>query len=405
MCFLTLSASGADNVVAKPNSRTGPFILGAEVSWVPEDEADGAEYFDHGVKKDIFQILKDYKFNYIRLRLFVNPASTNGYARRRPEAFCDLEHVKALAKRAKAAGMGLLLDIHYGDTWTSPGHQEKPVAWQDYDFEQLKQAVHDFTRRAIYEMKTNGTPADMVQIGNEVSDGMLFPEGRRSHFDNFAAFVKAGIAGAKEADPAIKIVLHHHLGRSNERMREWLDNFVQRGVQFDIIGMSCYAQAKEGDWKNNFADLARRYPDKKLLVVEYSAQKRYINDLMFNTPDQKGLGTFIWEPTRHREALFDKAGKNAGGGQASNFTTDEGINQGARLMRTNALSSTNALVNTNSPEFINRRFGTNETARAEWRRHRFGGRYDANELFNLYPQMAKDYAELAAPPATNSSKP
>jgi arabinogalactan endo-1,4-beta-galactosidase len=393
------SVFAADTNVVK-NSRTGPFILGAEISWAPEDEADGAQYFDHGVRKDIFQILKDYKFNYIRLRLFVNPASTNGYARSRSAAFCDLEHVKALAKRAKAAGMGLLLDIHYGDTWTSPGHQEKPVAWKEYDFQELTQAAHDFTRRAIYEMKTNGTPADMVQIGNEISDGMLFPDGRRTNWDNFAALLKAGVAGANEADPNVKIVLHHHLGRSNERMVPWLDNLIQRGVSFDIIGMSCYAQAQEGDWENNFDDLAKRYPDKGLLVVEYSARKRYINDLMFDTQDKKGLGTFIWEPTRHREALFDKDGKNAGGGQESNFTTDTGIAQGARL-RTNSIPATNLTtgaanpaspqVNTNSPEFISRNFGTNATARAEWRKRRFGGRYEANELFELYPQMSHDY--------------
>jgi arabinogalactan endo-1,4-beta-galactosidase len=227
----------------------------------------------------------------------------------------------------------------------------------------------------------------MVQIGNEVSDGMLFPDGRRSNFDNFAALVKAGIAGAKEADPSVKIVLHHHLGRSNARMREWLDNFIRRGTDFDIIGMSCYAQAQEGDWKTNFDDLAQRYPDKGLIVVEYSARKRFINDLMFNTPDRKGLGTFIWEPTRHREALFDKDGKNAGGGQPSNFTTDEGINQGARLTRTNAP----APANTDSNAAAYRRLGTNETARAEWRKRRFGGRYDVNELMDLYPQMSRDY--------------
>jgi len=67
----------ADATATNKNSRTGPFILGAEVSWAPEDEADGAVYYDHGVRKDIFAILKEYKFNYIRLRLFVNPASTN----------------------------------------------------------------------------------------------------------------------------------------------------------------------------------------------------------------------------------------------------------------------------------------------------------------------------------------
>lgn len=379
-------AAGTNNL---PNSRAEPFILGAEVSWVPEDEADGAEYFDHGVRKDIFRILHDHKFNYIRLRLFVDPTSTNGYARYRNEAFCGLEQVKALAKRAQAYGMGLLLDVHYGDTWTSPGRQAKPVAWQGMDFGQLTQAVHDFTHRAIYELRTNGTPAEMVQIGNEVSDGMLFPDGSRSSFDNFAALVEAGIAGAKEADPSVKIVLHHHLGRSNERMVAWIDNFIQRGTKFDIIGMSCYAQAKEGDWERNFADLAKRYPDKSLLVVEYSAQKRYINDLMLNTPNGKGLGTFIWEPTRHREALFDKDGKNAGGGQESNFTSDTGIVQGARL-QTNSLSSGG--VDTNSIKYINRRFANDEAARAAWRRQQFGGRYDANELFELYPQMAADYA-------------
>ena len=140
--FLLAASVFATETNTVKNSRTGPFILGADISWVPEDESDGAEYFDHSVKKDIFEILKEYKFNYVRLRLFVNPASTNGYARRRAEAFCDLEHTKAMAKRAKAAGMGILLDVHYGDTWTSPGHQDKPVAWKDFNFEQLTQAVH-----------------------------------------------------------------------------------------------------------------------------------------------------------------------------------------------------------------------------------------------------------------------
>ena len=384
----------ADGTITNDNSRTGPFILGADISWVPEDEAAGAKYYDHGVQMDIFDILKKYKFNYIRLRLFVNPGAPDGYSRMRlggNEAFCDLAHVVALAKRAKAAGMGLLLDIHYSDTWSSPGSQKKPAAWANLNFPDLTKAVHDFTYNAIYTMATNGVAPNMVQIGNEVSDGMLFPDGRRDNWDNFAALLKAGIAGAKEAEPSIKIALHHHLGRSNGVMTNWLDNLIQRGVNFDIIGMSCYAQAKEGDWQNNFNDLARRYPDKGLLVLEYSAQKRYINDLMFDTPDNKGLGTFIWEPTRHREALFDKNGVNAGGGQASNFTTDTGINQGAQLMppapRPNFAGQNNITLTTNRDGTIT----TNRLARFGFR-NRNGGRYDANDLFNLYPQMADDYS-------------
>jgi arabinogalactan endo-1,4-beta-galactosidase len=390
--------SGCVTTHKNPNTRTGPFILGADISWIPEDEAAGAKYYDHGVQMDIFDILKKYKFNYIRLRLFVNPGAPGGYSgMRQGEAFCDLPHVVALARRAKAANMGLLLDIHYSDTWSSPGSQKKPTAWRDLSFTNLTIAVHDFTYDAVHVMVTNGVAPDMVQIGNEISDGMLFPDGRRTNWDNFAALLKAGIAGAKEADPSAKIALHHHLGRSNAVVRPWLDNLIQRGVNFDIIGMSCYAQAKEGDWQTNFNDLAKRYPDKGLLVLEYSAQKRYINDLMFDTPDKKGLGTFIWEPTRHREALFDKDGKNAGGGQASNFTTDTGINQGAQLNtpprpRTNFLNQPfgSVTLTTNQDGTIT----TNRPARFNFR-NRNGGRYDANNLFDLYPQMSKGYSNDA----------
>jgi hypothetical protein len=244
-------------------------------------------------------------------------------------------------------------------------------------------------------METNGVAPNMVQIGNETSDGMLFPDGRKSNWDNFAALLRAGIAGAKEAEPTIRVALHNHLGRDNATMRNWLDNLISRGVNFDIIGMSCYAQAKEGNWQTNFNDLAKRYPDKDQLVLEYSAQKRYLNDLMFDTPDNKGLGTFIWEPTRHRESLFDKDGVSAGGGQASNFTADTGINQGATLNtppqrpRTNTVNQAFAALTftTNADGTIT----TNRPARFGFR-NRNGGRYDANAMFELYPKMAEDYS-------------
>src|SRR5262245_52015538 len=95
--WLWVTAGWAGETPDENNSRGGPFILGAEVSWAQEDEADGAEYYDHGVRKDIFQILKGYGFNYIRLRLFVNPGAPGGYATGRSETFCDIEHTKILA--------------------------------------------------------------------------------------------------------------------------------------------------------------------------------------------------------------------------------------------------------------------------------------------------------------------
>ncbi|MFM2295584.1 MAG: hypothetical protein RLZZ350_1997, partial [Verrucomicrobiota bacterium] len=267
---------------------------------------------------------------------FVNPGATNGYAAKKSEAFCDLAHVKALAKRAKAHGMGLLLDIHYGDTWTSPGKQAKPGAWRELSFAELTNKVHDYTRDVVTALRDNGTQPDMVQVGNEISDGLLFPDGSRSKPENFGALVGAGCRAVREVDPKIKIVLHHHLGRDNAKMRPWLDNFIQRGVDFDLIGMSCYAQAQEGDWQRNFDDLATRYPNHGLLVVEYSGRKRFINELMFNTPSAKGWGTFIWEATRHREAIFDHDGANAGGGQAANFKSQE-TNAPAREISSNPI--------------------------------------------------------------------
>ena len=74
-------------------------------------------------------------------RIFVNPASSKGYSATSREAFCDLEHTKAIAKRVRAAGLGLLIDFHYSDTWADPGHQYKPAAWENLDFPALKQAV------------------------------------------------------------------------------------------------------------------------------------------------------------------------------------------------------------------------------------------------------------------------
>src|SRR3954453_12177176 len=90
--------------------RSRPYILGADISWVEEDEANGTTYFDRGQRGDVFQILKEHGFNYIRLRVFVNPGAPRGYAATSKEPFCDLEHTKAMARRTRAAGMGLLID-------------------------------------------------------------------------------------------------------------------------------------------------------------------------------------------------------------------------------------------------------------------------------------------------------
>jgi arabinogalactan endo-1,4-beta-galactosidase len=330
----------------KPVSRTGPFILGADISWVPEDEAAGATFYDNGKKMDIIAILKKYKFNYVRLRIFVDPSAPDGYAAGRSEAFCDLAHTEAMAKRIKAADMGFLLDFHYSDTWASPGHQAMPLAWRTLSFADLTTQVRTYTRSVVQALKDQGTPPDMVAVGNEVTNGMLFPDGRASHFDQFAALLNGGIAGVHDVDPKIKIMLHHHLGRSDLVVRAWVDNLLANGVKFDIIGLSCYAQAHDGDWQTTFDDLAQRFPDKLIVAAEYTEHKRLLNDLVENIPKKHGLGTFIWEPIQYGQAIFDKNGVNAG-----------------QKLPPGQLESGG----------------------------RYGGRYDTNDWIKLYPQISAAY--------------
>jgi arabinogalactan endo-1,4-beta-galactosidase len=402
--FMVLWACGRPAI-----ARNEPFVLGADISWIPEDEAAGAVYFDRGVKKDIFDILKQYQFNYVRLRIFVDPR--NGYSR---AGFCDLEHTKAMAKRIKQAGMGFLLDFHYSDNWADPEKQDKPVAWRSMNVDQLERAVGDHTRTVLQALKDQGTMPQMVQIGNEITHGMLWPEGRVwsqipsgnkdtdartaalgpgiGNYDNLARFLKAGIAAARQVDPSVKIVLHNHLARNTPRMVEWVDELTKRDVKFDIIGMSAYAQGKEGDWKNTFAELAKRFPDHKQLVLEYSAQKEYVNEIVFNTPGEHGLGTFIWEPTRHREALFNRNGVNAGGGQASNFVNDVGTNQGAGGRGQPASPQTPTLMplaGANTPGSATA--PTTAPARGRGRGRGNGGQYDTNTLFEIYSKLAQKY--------------
>jgi arabinogalactan endo-1,4-beta-galactosidase len=343
-------------------ARTGPFILGADISWIPEDEAEGATYWDNGQQTDIFQILKNHGFNHIRLRVFVDPHSERGYARFRNEAFCDLAHTKAMAKRIKAAGMGFLLDFHYSDNWADPGKQVKPLAWDKMSVEEMTEALRKHTHDVVLALKEQGTPPDMVQIGNEITNGMLWPDGDLKHLDNLATFVKAGISAVREIDPSIKIVLHHDKGRICEQVCWWMDELLKRDVKFDIIGLSCYAQAKEGDWKKTLDELPKRYPTYDILIAEYSNRKRFVNDLAFENP--KCLGTFIWEPTRHKEAIFDVNGQNAGGGQFYDLTSTQ-------------------------PAAPATRPATRPTTRP--RRRSNGGRYETNSLIRLYDEMSKAY--------------
>ena len=289
--------------------RTVDKMLGADISFLPQLEDRGMKFSDNGVTKDAVQILKENGLNYIRLRLFVNPENDSGYSPKK--GFCDLNHTIAMAKRVKAAGMKFLLDFHYSDTWADPQKQFKPAAWKGQNFSQLKQTVFTYSKNVIQALKNAGVAPGMVQIGNEINHGMIWPEGHINNMDSLAQLVYAGIQGVKAADPSIAVILHIALGGQNDEARFFLDNMIMRGVPFDVIGLSYYPRWHNTleDLRYNLNDLAKRY-DKDLIVVEYSQLKKEVNELSFNVYGGHGKGSAIWEPLNTWEAFFDRQGRS-----------------------------------------------------------------------------------------------
>jgi arabinogalactan endo-1,4-beta-galactosidase len=290
------------------------YMIGADVSWVQAAEDRGRRFSDNGVEKDILEILKDHGFNYIRLRVFVDP--TKPTPRDRPysmQGYCDLPHTIEMSKRVKAAGMGLFIDFHYSDSWADPGKQYTPSAWLDLTFDELVEQTHDYAKDSVEQLKAAGATPDMVQIGNEITPGMMTDRGGSTkNWEQLGALLEAGIAGVREVDPNILIALHIDKGGDNEATRRWVDAALAQGVEFDVLAESCYTrwQGQPSDWKANFEDLVTRYPNLSFLIAEMAVEVLEANEIMLDLPDHKGLGTFIWEPTagNNRQALFDYQG-------------------------------------------------------------------------------------------------
>lgn len=293
---------------------TPEFIVGADISSVQAAEGRGIRYSDKGVQKDILDILKDHGFNAIRLRVFNDP--TKATPRDRPysaQGYCDLPHTIEMAKRVKAAGMKLLIDFHYSDSWADPGKQFTPSAWADLSFDDLVTKMHDWTNDAIAQLRAAGAEPDIVQIGNEITPGLMTDRGGSTRdWVQLGQLLKAGITAVKEVDPKIQVMLHIDKGGDNLATRRWMDNARSQGVKFDILGESCYTrwQGPPAGWKSNFDDLVARYPDLKFMIAEIASETTEAIRTMRSLPDYKGMGTFVWEPTLNGngQALFDNTG-------------------------------------------------------------------------------------------------
>src|SRR6266568_2942618 len=162
--------------------RASDYAVGADLSFLKQAEDHGKVFRDNGAAKPGLEIFKDHGYNWIRLRLFHTPVELPN----------NLEYTMALAKAAKKLGFHFLLDYHYSDTWADPGKQFLPKAWEGMSHVQLVKAVFEYTKQTISAFREAGVLPDMVQIGNEVINGMLWPDGRLPrNWDNFADVVEA----------------------------------------------------------------------------------------------------------------------------------------------------------------------------------------------------------------------
>jgi beta-galactosidase len=194
----------------------------------------------------------------------------------------------------KDAGLGFLLDFHYSDYWADPQQQYKPLAWADLSYESLKDSVRSYTATVLTDLERQGTLPDMVQIGNEINHGILWPDGHIGKPDQLAGLLRAGVEGVEVVAPDMPVMMHVALGGQNDEARFWLDNMIARGVAFDVVGLSYYPRwhGTLEDLFRNVHDLAARY-HKPIVIVEYSDFKREVADIVFGLPGDLGKGTAI----------------------------------------------------------------------------------------------------------------
>jgi arabinogalactan endo-1,4-beta-galactosidase len=300
-------------------------ILGADISSLNKSEDFGGVYrTEHGRKRDPLRILGRHGMNWARLRVWLDPA----------DGYHDKDELLDMARRIKRSGMDLLVDLHYSDTWADPGHQDKPTAWQDLPFDQLVQAVYDHTYDICRSLKRQHTLPDMIQLGNELNSGMLWPDGHTwnpPNWDNLAQLLSAGYDAVKTCSPRTKVMLHLANGGDNGLYRWWFDNITSRGVQFDVIGFSYYSywHGSLADLQFNLNDISAHY-DKDVVVVEtaypfvladddgwpniigdpgqltagypatpegQAAMLRDVISIVRAVPDGRGLGIFYWDAT------------------------------------------------------------------------------------------------------------
>lgn len=300
------------------------FLAGADISALPVFEKHGAVYRQaDGQAADALQIMRSGGMNCFRLRLFVAPNGEGIVTN-------DLAYTLALAKRVKASGASLLLDFHYSDTWADPAKQFKPAAWEKLSFDELVATVGTYTRDVLEQFERAGLTPDYVQIGNEITNGILWPDGRvefagepdPAAWQRLARLLKAGIDAVPSGPRQPQVFLHIESTGNVARSLWFFQHAQEAGLRFDLIGLSYYPEwhGSIGDLRATLNALAAQFR-KPVAVVETAypwkadvhwrdkrnlhwpltpeGQRQFMQDVttaVRAVPDNLGRGVIYWHP-------------------------------------------------------------------------------------------------------------
>jgi arabinogalactan endo-1,4-beta-galactosidase len=312
------SDTGADVCVGEvraygPDAAASGMNLGADLSFTPQELAAGATFSYNGRPGTPVSIMREAGANYVRMRLWVDP----------PPGYSSLASDLALARQVRAAGMKIYLDIMYSDFWADPQHQDIPASWQGQDLSRLTATVQSYTQQVISAFARQGTPVDMVAIGNEIRNGILWPAGEINctdcgGWDNLAQLLKAGVTGARAGNPAgheLLVMMHYDQGGNNALSSAFYGKLVSEGVPFDVIGLSYYPffHGTISAMRANVDGLATQFR-KPIVIAETQYAWTLANG---NSPLGDSTGDFVWQASQL------SAGYPASPGGQLSFVTDE----------------------------------------------------------------------------------
>lgn len=247
--------------------------LGIDVSTYFDEIKRGAKYYDGEKEVEPLSLFRQNGADIMRIRLWVDPKSEKGEPYLGGD--CDTENFLKLCRVAGEKGYKVMADFHYSDFWTDPSKQYLPKSWQNASFCEVVERVYSYTRETLALAKKEGVDIEFIQVGNEITNGMMWEYGRldgeggsRTGYPNLIKLIKSGCKACREVYPEAKIILH--LERSYDKViyNEFFTNMRQADVDYDIIGFSYYPY-----WHGTFAqfyenvDMCKKF-GKELMVVE-----------------------------------------------------------------------------------------------------------------------------------------